>query len=338
MSQVLMRKDVAVGVEPGLRFGTLITPSGYLHDLNWDGIRAWTPEQGFLWVHLERDDPTAQAWLKAESGIDPLVVLALLAEDTRPRVQDVDDALVVVLRGVNMAEETSDAELVPIQIWMESTRCISLRDKDHQLTALRDIRLLHMGGRGPRTAGGLLAMIAEKVVDHLSLVIEAIEEEVGKLEEDAVKGDLDKDFRTDISWARRRAIDLRRYLGPQRDALYRLQRDDASWLCDNSKIRLREVSDRLLRDIEDLNALRDRTSVLHEDLSALMTERMARTSNRLTAVAAMLLPPTVITGLLGTNIGGIPGATNDYAFWWLCLVLVGMIPFSWLVLRILKWM
>jgi zinc transporter len=331
--------DLRAGMEAGLRFATLVTPTGGFADLRWRDIETWRPSDGFLWIHLERDDPVAQTWLRERSGIDPLVALALVAEESRPRVQDVDDGLMVVLRGVNVADDPMEAELVPIHVWMEPFRCVSLRDKDHQLSALRDIRLLHMNKRGPRTAGFLMAVIAEKVVDHLGVVIEGIETEVSELEDRVVAGvAIDSDYRIDIARARRRAIELRRYLGPQRDALYKLEHDDAPWLEVDAKRRLREVTDRLVRDIEDLDELRDRATVLHEDLSAQISERIAKTSNRLTSVAAMLLPPTLITGLLGTNIGGIPGAQSDNAFAILCGLLVALVPVNWVVLKLLKWL
>ena len=38
----------------------------------------------------------------------------------------------------------------------------------------------------------------------------------------------------------------------------------------------------------------------------------------LAVVAAVFLPLGLLTGLLGINVGGIPGAQTDWAFWAVC--------------------
>lgn len=331
-------QDLKTGTQPGLRFAALLDRSGGCTDLDWEGVARWRPEDGFLWIHLERDDPMAAQWLRERSGIDPLVSLALLAEESRPRVEDVDDSLMVVLRGVNVNDETGEPELVPIHVWAEPNRLISLRDKDHQLSALRAIRLALLGGKGPRSPGGLLAQIAERVVEHLELVIDGMEDKVGELEDACIERTADNSLRAELAQVRRQAIHLRRYLGPQRDALYRIQHDDATWLSRDAKLRLREVTDKVIRHIEDLDALRDRTTVLHEDLSTQIAEKIAVTSNRFTVLTALLLPPSLLAGMLGANVGGIPGHDDPLAFWVMCLITFGLMPVLWIGLKRLKWL
>ncbi|MCA1907624.1 MAG: zinc transporter ZntB [Magnetospirillum sp.] len=333
-----LTSDIKTGTQPGLRFAALLDRKGGCRDLDWNGVREWRPEDGFLWIHLERDDEYAARWLRQDSGVDPLVALALLAEESRPRVEDVDDNLLVVLRGVNVDEASATPELVPIHIWGEADRLISLRDKDHQLSALRNIRLALLTGKGPRTPGGLLAQIAERVVEHLEIVLDGLEDEIGTLEDQALEQEADADMRGNLAMARRRTIQLRRYLGPQRDALYRIQHDDSSWLSQDARLRLREVTDKVVRHIEDLDALRERATVLHEDMSAQIAEQIAKNSNRFTALTALLLPPSLIAGLLGANIGGIPGNDDPLAFWELCAIIAVLMPGLWWLLKRFRWL
>jgi zinc transporter len=133
---------------------------GGCEDLGWAGIESWQPDQGVLWIHLERDEPIAQKWMRERSGIDPLIVEALLAEESRPRVEASEDGLLVVLRGVNVQEQGAPVGLVPIHLWVDAYRVISLRDKNHLLMALRDIREALTIGRGALGSGQLFALIA----------------------------------------------------------------------------------------------------------------------------------------------------------------------------------
>ena len=334
-------RDLQAGLEPGLRFAMLSTPSGGSIDLDWTGIARWRPEDGFLWIHLERDDPVAQAWVRERAGLDPLVAMALLAEESRPRVEDVGDDLLVVLRGVNRPQPESDSpdsidsELVPIHIWMEGRRCISLRDKANSLTALRDLRLAMMSGKGPRSAGGLMARIAEKVTDHVGDLVAEMEEIVDRLEDRIAESADGPRLRGEIAESRRAVVLVRRYLAPQRDALYRLRHDDATWLTTEAKTHLREVDDRLVRHLEDLDEIRQRAAILQEELAALVAEQTNRNLYALSMVTVIMLPMSFVTGYFGMNTGALPfGADHPYGTW-MASGLIGLVALvTWGLLRI----
>jgi zinc transporter len=312
-------KAVSYGKEPGLRFALLLDGQGGCKALDMVGLCAWKPEDGIVWFHFEHDHPATADWVMTKGGFDPLVAEALLEEDSRPRVEPVDDGLLIILRGV-CAAPPDDAEnapeeidLVPLHIWVDERRLVSLRDSGHYITALRDIRLALEKGKGPRQTGELLALVSDKLVRDLEPVLDAMDEEVDELDELIFHGEADE-VRHRLKLLRRRSVQLRRYLAPQRDALNRIEHDDATWLRERDKLRLREVIDKLLRFIEYLDAIRDRTGILHDDLSTVISERIARNSNRLAALAALLLPPSVVAGLFGMNVGGVPGVNETWAF------------------------
>lgn len=312
-------KTSLYGAEPGLRFALLLDGHGGCTSLTMAQLCALKPEEGPVWLHFEHDHPATSDWVMAKGDFDPLVAEALLAEDSRPRVEPVDDGLLIILRGVCAAppeeeEKTSDEiDLVPIHAWVDERRLVTLRDSGHYITALRDIRLALEKGKGPKQTGELLALVSDKLVRDLEPVLDEMDEEVDELDDLIFHGDAGA-VRQRLKLLRRRSVQLRRYLAPQRDALNRIEHDDAPWLRERDKLRFREVIDKLMRFIEYLDAIRDRTSILHDDLSTVISERIARNSNRLAALAALLLPPSVVAGLFGMNVGGIPGVHETWAF------------------------
>lgn len=338
-----VKSAIRYGDEPGLRFALLLDGQGGCRTLSMAEAGAWTPGQGVLWLHFERDHPATADWVTMRSGFDPLVAEALLAEDSRPRVEPVDDGLLIILRGVCAAppEEamapSPEIDLVPLHVWVDEHRLVTLRDNGHYITALRDIRLALGKGKGPRQTGELLAMVSDKLVRDLEPVLDAMDEEVDELDDLIFHGDA-SDVRHRLKLLRRRSVQLRRYLAPQRDALNRIEHDDAPWLRERDKLRLREVIDKLMRFIEYLDAIRDRTSILHDDLSTVISERIARNSNRLAALAALLLPPSVVAGLFGMNVGGIPGVDETWAF----IVIVAFVAITsiatLMVLKRINWL
>jgi zinc transporter len=314
-----VKKPVNYGVEPGLRFASLLDGQGSCTTLDMAGVCAWKPEDGLVWMHFEHDHPAARDWVTNKSGFDPMVVEALLEEDSRPRVEQIDGGLLIILRGVcaTPPEEAKDAapdiDLVPLHMWVEPRRVVSFRDSGRYITALRDIRHALEVGKGPKQIGELVALIADKLVRDLEPVLDAMDEEVDELDDMIFHGDAGE-VRHRLKLLRRRSVQLRRYLAPQRDALARIEHEDESWLTDRDRLRFREVIDKLMRFIEYLDSIRDRTSILHDDLSTVIGERIARNSNRLAALAALLLPPSVVAGLFGMNVGGIPGVNDTWAF------------------------
>ena len=333
----LIGPGLSYGIQPGLRFACILDGRGGCRTLDFDELSRWTPEQGVIWVHLERDAPEADAWLRAQSGIDSVNCDALLAVESRPRVEECGDALLIVLRGVNRSEGSDALDLVPVHLWIDPHRVISLRDKDHYLMALRDIRETLVQGRGPKNAGELFVQIAEKVVRDIEPTVANLEDEADELDDTLLEQD-SYVCRGKLSDMRRNAIQLRRYMAPQREALFRLQVEDVSWLSRRDKIRLREVTDRVMRHVENLDAVRDRATILHEDLAAQIAETHAKVSNRLTLIAAILLPPSLVAGLLGANVGGIPGTGQPWAFALVCVLVVLLFPLEIYVLRRLGWL
>jgi len=77
--------------------------------------------------------------------------------------------------------------------------------------------------------------------------------------------------------------------------------------------------------------------VVQDELNTRLSDQMNRTMYVLTVVATVLLPPSLITGLLGINVGGVPGADSPWSFWLVILLLVFLAIVEVVMLRRLKW-
>jgi zinc transporter len=97
------------------------------------------------------------------------------------------------------------------------------------------------------------------------------------------------------------------------------------------------VSDRTTRFVEDLDAARERAAVVQDELNTRISDQMNRTMYVLTVVATVLLPPSLITGLLGINVGGIPGSDSSWGFGIVIFLLVILAMVEIAVLRRLRW-
>ena len=156
-------------------------------------------------------------------------------------------------------------------------------------------------------------MLSDRLIDRMGPVIDELVDR-GRSSRGRVVTAHSAELRGDLGKVRREAISLRRYLAPQRDVMARLTMEQASCLASDHKALLREISDRTTRFVEDLDAARERAGVVQDELNSLISDQMNRTMYLLTVVAAVLLPPSLITGLLGINVGGVPGTDNPLSF------------------------
>lgn len=303
----------------GLVFAQVLSPGAPSPQIDWEGIRKWQPEQGILWVHLDYADETAKNWLIAESGIDPVSCEALLADETRPRVVPTADALLVILRGVNCNPGADPEDMVSVRMCLAEHRIITMRHR--RVMAIDDIHKMIESGIGPVSAGEFLVAAANRVSDRIGNVISGIDDSVDELEGLVVEEE-SEELRPKLAELRRQTISLRRYIAPQREALAHLQNERVSWLSDLVRIRLREVAERTARFVDDLDSARDRAAITQEELNNHLSEQMNKTMYILSIVAAIFLPLGLLTGLLGINVGGIPGTESKFAFSLVCLILV----------------
>jgi len=131
---------------------------------------------------------------------------------------------------------------------------------------------------------------------------------------------------------------LRRYLAPQREAMMKLQAEIVPWLSDSDRMHLREITDRVVRYIEDLDSVRDRAAVTQEELVNRLSEQMNTRMYVLSLVAAIFLPLGFLTGLLGINVGGIPGSENQSAFLIFIMMLIVVVFLQIVIFKKKKWL
>jgi zinc transporter len=307
--------------DAGLLGAMILDGRGGGHPLMWNGVREWKNEDGHLWVHLDRTSAKAQSWLKKHSGLSSVICNALLAEETRPRAQVIENGLLVILRGVNLNPGEEPDDMISVRIWVDEQRIITLRAP--KLLAVSDVRNQLENGTGPTSAIGGLVAIVENLSRRINPVVTNLDDLTDTVEE-AMLEKPDNALRANLANIRRQAISLRRYIAPQREAISYLANTQIPWITPLHKSVIHECRDQATRFVEDLDSIRERASIVHEELAARMSEQMNRTMFLLSIVAGIFLPLGFITGLLGINVGGMPGVENPYAFSIVCAILVAL--------------
>lgn len=320
-----------MSIESGLQHAFLLDGKGRAKALDWAGIAAWTANDGVLWISLDYSAPDAQRWLDHDARLDPLVREALLDPDPRPRATAHGEDLMLIVRGVNMNQGSDPEDMISIRAWIEPRRIITMRHRVSR--SLKQVAAEVERGVGPINAGGLTVALVERIVEHLTTRVDRLGDEVAATE-DQLLGETRADLRGKIADLRRRAIALRRFLAPQREALGKLAAIDLPWLDDSHHQRLVEVADRMTRTVEELDAARDRAAVTQEELSSRQSETTNQRLYVLSIITAVFLPLGFVCSLLGVNVGGVPFQHDDWAFWVLLAVFaIGVAIQIWIFRR-----
>ncbi|OGT67728.1 MAG: hypothetical protein A3H43_04465 [Gammaproteobacteria bacterium RIFCSPLOWO2_02_FULL_42_9] len=274
-------------------------------------------QQGLVWIWL--DLTTVKQFLNQIKSNSPLVEEVLSAKATRPRTLAQNDALLATFRGVNLTKGSKPEDMVSIRLWMHKNMIVTVQH--HDSTILSDIHASLCNGIGPKDASEFLEELLYEIVDKSAEVVSALGNKLDHIE-DGMTENFEKINRIELNHIRRRIILLRRYLIPQREAINRIPADKLSWMNEINLMHLREITDASTRILEDIDAERERSTLIHEELFAMAQEAMNKKIYLLSMVAVIFMPLGFITGLLGINVGGIPGASFRFGFATVCLVLL----------------
>ena len=323
-----------MSTDNGLITAYILNGQGSGRKITWQEMLDWSPEQGVLWVHWDINEDPAREWLSNMSGLDAATASGFIAGETRPRTVITKAGILQILRAVNHTVGSEPEDLVSIRVWIDEHRIISGRRRF--ILSEVDISNALEQGLGPKTPSEFLITLNDRLTLHLAEVIEEIDEQVDQLETDILTEQSYK-LRPLISELRRQAISIRRYLAPQREALYRLTMEETALLSHDERMVMREVTDRVVRYVEDLDSSRDKATIIQEELTSRMAEQLNKQMLLLAIVAVIFMPITFLSGLLGVNIKGIPGADSPWAFPVFCLILLAISLGTLSAFRYKKW-
>lgn len=312
----------SASITPG---GTAVTTDAHLKSPSTDNL---------LWLHLCAINPQTRQWLETETDFDQTMIDAMLAEDTRPRTLIRGNEMLVNIRGMNLLDPDNLEHMISIRIWFKDNVIITARR--HDLLAIEDVQHFIEDGNGPKSMGNFLTLITERVYSRMEPHIENLDDCVSMVEE-KISIDPEDDVARDIAKIRRQNAQFRHHIVPQKLVLEQLIKSKVCWLDEESRESLIESHDKVTRYAEDLNDIRVRAQILIEEIRHFQATQLNKTTFLFSVVATIFLPLTFFTGLLGINVGGMPGLDNSAGFW--IVVMLSILIFIALIIlfRKYKW-
>jgi magnesium transporter len=292
-----------------------------------------TPErhgEGVWWIEVTGlHEPQLIEALCLRFRLHPLLIEDVLNTDHRPKVEEYENALFIVLKlfTYNEKEKTLDAEQVSIVLGDGFVLSFQERPGD-PFEPTRDRLRTGKGKLRQRGADYLAHRLIDAIVDSYYAVIESIGMEVEDLEV-AMIDTLSGETVQHAYRLKRELLKLRRFIWPLRDIVGRIERSEAEFLNEETMPYFRDVHDHIMQVGDALDMFRD---ILSGQLDAHLSNastRMNEVMKTLTVIATIFIPLTFITGIYGMNFRFMPelGWVHGYflALGSMAVVAVGMV-------------
>jgi len=251
-----------------------------------------------------------------ENAIPASIVDSLLAEDTRPLFEQYDEqSFLLILRGVNLNDNADPADMLSVRILYYQGVLISTRkipSKTINAKTLADLVLNIIDG------------LNKNIDNYLNSVEDRIEAFDSELE-----------LSEDMMDTHKALLKIKRFIKPQQYAIDDYLSSDVP-LANFKNMRLRHSVNTITRINETLDFFLSELEIIKGELRQYHAEKMNQNTYLFSVIAAIFLPTSFLTGLLGVNVGGIPGTESPIAFALFCLGLVGIFAVEFWILKRLQ--
>ncbi len=239
-------------------------------------------------------------------GLHPLVMEDIMSTGQRPKLEDYDGYIFVVLRMLGYAKKTRQIEDEQVSLILGPNFVISFQEREGD--AFDPVRERIRTGKGRMRKMGpdyLAYALADAIVDHYFLILEHLGEDIERLEGELVTDPKAETLQA-IHTMKREIIYLRRSVWPLREVVSRLQRGESPLIKDTTLVYLRDVYDHTVQVIDTVESLRDVVSGMLDTYLSSISNRMNEVMKVLTIIATIFIPLSFIAGLYGMNFVYIP--------------------------------
>jgi magnesium transporter len=282
-----------------------------------DDLAAAKAASGTTWTRVSDGTAEELERIGETFGIHDLE-LDDVRNDVRPKVEQFDDHLFVLLKTATLREgETTFAEEVrtrsvgifvgPDWLVTLSTHTVPPVGLVWDAVTREEKRLL---ARGPDFTA---YRIVDAIVDNYFHVLDEIESNIEAVEEEVV-GATGLDLLEDINELRRDLLSVRRVLWPTRDAVSVLARGDLDFVDESTEKYYRDVYDHVVQLVELNETYRDLVTGARDIYLNSLSMSTNEVMKTLTVVATIVLPLTFVAGIYGMNFETMPELAWPYAY------------------------
>jgi magnesium transporter len=302
-------------------------------DIELEELSDYVAKDGhFVWIGLHEPSEETLRTLQTELGLHDLAVEDAHRAHQRPKLEEYGPGLFVALRTATWDAATRKIDVGETHLFVGSRYVVSVRHGE--TTGYADVRgrleaTPRLLRQGPSV---ILYALMDSIVDRYFPIVDALEEELDRLEESIFGAQPERDVAERIYGLKSEVITIKRAVSPLIDVCNRLVRYDQGLVADEVRPYFRDVYDHVVRINESIDNMRELlTSALEANL-ALVSIRQNEVMKTLAGWAAIFGIATLMAGIWGMNFEHMPelhpvwgypaalgsmGAVAVGMYWWL---------------------
>ncbi len=297
--------------------------------LDWGNAEPYQEIDGSTWLHFNLADLRAHDWIAACEQIPPIGRQFLLNTDPHIRIEAVERGFAGVLSDLHYEFDADPDRVGLLRFYVDQDLVVTARL--HPLKSADRLRLEVRGGLVVASTMQLVTRFVEHVTDSLTAVATEQGDIVDEIEDRVLKDRFLRESR-ELGGVRRLLARLRRHVEAQRRALGHLAHRPPDWCCDYDATELNRSIERLSGVSQDLESIQDRARLLQDEIAGRIGNATNHNLYVISLLTAVFLPITLITGIFGMNVGGVPWVGQDSGFGWVMALMILTVTTSLLLL------
>jgi magnesium transporter len=292
--------------------------------------------EGLLWVDIEDPEDTDVEILLEVFGLHPLTVEDCIMPNLRPKLEEFDRYLFVILQGL---QRNGEHRLAPVEldVCIGSNFVITVRSDHLKVLDQECTRVEKQSPIIKRGPDFLFYSLADALIDSYFPVLEEVELRVDDLEK-RLLADSSKETLTELFEIYNELVILRRTLAPHREILSRFNRGELPYIKASSSIYFRDIYDHLLRMSDMVDACREMTTLALEAHATLVSNKLNEIMKTMTAMATLAVPLILITGIYGMNFGENPFLGPRWIYHAMSIAFLAAVPVMFYYFRKYRWL
>jgi len=287
--------------------------------------RAYRDAPGITWIHVQGlHEPAILQQLGTVFGLHPLTLEDMLSTQQRPKLDDYQEYLYIVLRALDYDPAAGQVLGEQVSLVLGPRLVISVQETDAPL--FRPVRERLRKGTGRLRASGadyLAYALLDAVVDAYFDILESVSQRIEGLEDQLVESPGSRVLQS-AHTLRREMILLRKAVWPLREVISGLERGESKLIRPGTRLFLRDIYDHTVQVIETVESFRDMLAGLQDLYLSTLSHRMNEVMKILTVLATIFVPLTFLAGVYGMNFEHLPELRwhwGYFGFWFVCLAI-----------------
>jgi magnesium transporter len=304
-------------------------------------IKTLTQEK-LTWINIDKIDAEALKYLKDNYSFHHLDFEDLQSEQQTPKLDSYKNYLFLVLQFPHWraSDQTVVAHEIDVfvgegyLITIQHTKSKEMKNFFYRCMNNRKVKADWMSD----SSGYLLFRLIEALFQNSRPILSNIGKQIYKLEEVIFDGELDTEMVRKLAVHRRSVLNFRRIVDPNRYLVSTLSHTRKPFLDEKLSIYFDDVSDFVNKIWSITDSYKDTINGLHVTVESLINQRTNKVIGTLTVISVALLPLTLLSGIYGMNVTGLPFSKNPTWVWGMFASLILVILIVIGVLKKKRWL